>query len=219
MATIFEAVAKQSQNNQTQQQSNTNQATQHFANNCVTNGFFPFDEFQKTNFNQTPTSPSTNIMLDKWLLPPVNRSSNFPNDIYNFLFNDCFRNESFNWFFLIYSQHYEWFIDCRKIQWNLLEAFMENKIYSHNKPKHKKKKSKIHWCLINHTNSYLRNNHRITLKQQNTKVIKTGTTNCITLIQVSITSIFWLLINISTSNINLNNPIRNILKINNIHCF
>lgn len=61
MATIFEAVAKQSQNsqqNQSQPESNTNQTQQHFTGNCVTNGLFLFDE------------PSTSInMLDNWLLP------------------------------------------------------------------------------------------------------------------------------------------------------
>lgn len=60
MATIFE-VAKQSQNsqpNQSQTEPQTNQTPQHFANNCVTNGLFLFDD------------PSTSInMLDNWLLP------------------------------------------------------------------------------------------------------------------------------------------------------
>lgn len=60
MATIFE-VAKQSQNsqpNQSQTEPQTNQTPQHFANNCVTNGLFLFNE------------PSNSInMLDNWLLP------------------------------------------------------------------------------------------------------------------------------------------------------
>lgn len=60
MATIFE-VAKQSQNsqpNQSQTEPQTNQTPQHFANNCVTNGLYLFDD------------PSTSInMLDNWLLP------------------------------------------------------------------------------------------------------------------------------------------------------
>ncbi|XP_055322517.1 RNA-binding protein Pasilla isoform X1 [Sitodiplosis mosellana] len=61
MATIFEAVAKQSQNSQqsqSQPESTANQTAQHFTGNCVTNGLFLFDE------------PSTSInMLDNWLLP------------------------------------------------------------------------------------------------------------------------------------------------------
>lgn len=62
MATIFEAVAKQSQNsqqsNQSQSDTNTNQAALHFTSNCITNGLFLFDE--------PPQATSIN-MLDNWL--------------------------------------------------------------------------------------------------------------------------------------------------------
>lgn len=63
MATIFEAVAKQSQNSQQSQsqpsESPVNQTAQHFSGNCIPNGLFLFDE------------PSTSInMLDNWLQPP-----------------------------------------------------------------------------------------------------------------------------------------------------
>lgn len=59
MATIFEAVAKQSQNSQqSQSDTNPNQPALHFTGNCITNGLFLFDE--------PPQATSIN-MLDNWL--------------------------------------------------------------------------------------------------------------------------------------------------------